>query len=329
MRRSAFTLTLVVLAISQAHAALIQIGSDASNYGLLFEGAGGNNLSITNVTVNGNVGVGQTGVVQDGGPSTIVGRLDFSAGNTGQFHNNNASNVLTGGVHYNVAAVTSALTSVNGLNSTLGAESGTNITIHNSTTINASSGTLDATGDRVFDVTSFNTTNSDVITINGDAAGDAVVVNFLGLSANFDATVVLNNLTPDQVLWNFVGGSNLTGGPTLAINNNASGAGHAGLSAKGIFLNPNGAISVVNANVVGRVFGGDTHDFQYVSGANLTSPTGTTGGGTTGSTAGQTTGGGSTGGSTGGQVPEPSTIMLLGSLLTITLANFRKKATRS
>jgi hypothetical protein len=329
MRRSAFAVTLVVLAISQAHAALIQIGSDASNYGLLFEGAGGNNLSITNVTVNGNVGVGQTGVVQDGGPSTIVGRLDFSAANTGQFHNNNASNVLTGGVNYTVAAVTSALTSVNGLNTTLGAESGANITIHNSTTINASSGTLDATGDRVFDVTSFNTTNSDVITINGDAAGDAVVVNFLGLSANFDATVVLNNILPDQVLWNFVGGSNLTGGPTLQINNNASGAGHAGLSAQGIFLNPNGAISVTNANVIGRVFGGDTHDFQYVSGANLRAPSGTTGGttSTTGTTGGTTTTGG--GGFSGGQVPEPSSIVLLGSLLTITLANVRKKLKRS
>lgn len=318
MRQVAFTLLLLAVATSSAHATLIQIGSNASNYGLLYEGAGGHNLAITNVTVNGNVGVGGTGVVQDSGPSTIVGNVDFSAANTGQFHSTNGSNVLTGTVNYSVAAVTSALTSVNGLNSTLGAEAGTSISIHNSTTINASAGVLDATGDRVFDVTSFNTTNSDVITINGDAAGDAVVVNFLGLSANFDATVVLNSILPDQVLWNFVGGSGLTGGATLSINNNASGAGHAGLSAQGIFLNPNGPISVVNSNVIGRVFGGDSHDFQYVSGAHLTVPTGSTGG-TTGGTTG--TSGGS---ATAGLVPEPSSIVLLGSILAIAFGKLRK-----
>ena len=41
-----------------------------------------------------------------------------------------------------------------------------------------SAGVLDANGNRVFTVTSFNTTNSSVLTINGDAAGDNVVFNF-------------------------------------------------------------------------------------------------------------------------------------------------------
>ena len=259
------------------------LGPDASQYGLLFEGAGGNTLQITNVTVNGNVGVGMTGKATDSGPSTVNGRIDFSAANTGQFSNNNASDVITGGVHYNVTTVTNALNYVNNLNTTLGAEAGTSVNIHNSTTINASAGVLDANGNRVFTVTGFNTTNSDILTINGDLAGNNVVLNFVGLSANFNNQVVLNGITSDQVLYNFVGGSNLTGGPTLQINDNASSFPNS--SAQGVFLDPNGTISITNANVTGRVFGGDTHDFQYVSGNTLTAPT---------------------------SVPEPASLLLMG-----------------
>jgi hypothetical protein len=74
----------------------------------------------------------------------------------------------------------------------------------------------------------------------------------------------------DSVVIN-VGGGNyttLTGGASLDINNNGGAAG----IARGIFLDPNGAISVTNAQVFGRVFGGDTHDFQDVSGTTLTVP---------------------------------------------------------
>lgn len=267
---------LLAIAVPQAAQAGFVIGPDAQNYALLFEGAGANTLQITNVTVNGNVGVGLTGKATDSGPSTINGRIDFAAANTGQFSNNNASDVITGGVHYSVASVTNALNAVNSLNTTLGAESGTNVNIQNSTTINASAGILDGNGNRVFNVTGFNTTNGDVLTINGDLAGDSVVLNFIGLSANFNNQVKLNGISSDQVLYNFVGGSNLTGGPTLQINDNLGNhtpdCSQGVYCVQGVFLNPNGAISVTNANVVGRVFGGDTHDFQYVSGSTITQP---------------------------------------------------------
>jgi len=260
-----------ILAVFAASAARADIMlQQAANYGLLFEGAGGNTLQITNVTVNGNVGVGNTGKATDSGPSTINGGLFFSAANIGQFSNNNAGNVITGGVHYNIADVTAALNYVNSLNSTLGAESGTSININHTTTINASSGILDGNGNRVFRVTGFNTTNGDILTINGDAAHDNVVLNFIGLNANFNNQVVLNGINSDSVLFNFVGGSNLTGGPSLQINNNASSS--PSNLVQGIFLDPNGAISVTNARLNGRVFGGDTHDFQYVSGSTLSSP---------------------------------------------------------
>ena len=93
-----------------AYADVIPIGSAASNYGVLYEGTTANNLQIANVTITGSVGVGGTGVVQNNGPSTITGELDFSAASSGQYHNNNGSNVGPTSVNYNVAAVTNALT---------------------------------------------------------------------------------------------------------------------------------------------------------------------------------------------------------------------------
>src|SRR5438477_430873 len=86
----------------------------------------------------------------------------------------------------------------------VGRDGGTNINIGTGTgktlTVNASAGVLDANHNRVFTVTGFNTTNSDVLTINGDAAGDNVVLNFKSVpgfngSANFNNQVKLVGLT--------------------------------------------------------------------------------------------------------------------------------------
>ena len=274
--------------VPNAHADGFTLGPNASSYGILFEGAGGNTLQITNVTVNGgNVGVGITGKATDSGPSTINGSLNFSAGNTGQFSNNNNSDVISGGVHYNVTGVTSALSDVNTLNTTLGGYAGTNLNINLSgstaLTIDASTGNL-VNGNEVFNITGFNTTNGNTLIINGDGLGHNVVFNFTG-SANFNNQVVLTGgLTSDDVIFNFVGGSGLTGGPTLQINDN--GNNNPQNLVQGIFLDPNGAISVVNTNLDGSVFGGDTHDFQLVSGDTINVPS--------------------------TQVPEPASLLLLG-----------------
>jgi hypothetical protein len=64
-----------------------------TDYPVLYEGTGGNKLQVTNVTINGNAGVGGTGKARFNGPGTISGRFDFSAANTGQFRSNNGSNV--------------------------------------------------------------------------------------------------------------------------------------------------------------------------------------------------------------------------------------------
>jgi len=244
----------------------------ATSYGVLFTGGGTNTLQVTNVTVNGNVGVGGTGLMTDSGPSTINGTVNFFASNTGQFSNNNVSNVITGGVNFGVLSVNTLLTNLETLNTTLGGEAGTAVAIVGSTTINASTGTLDANGNRIFTVTSFNTTNGNKLTINGSAT-DFVVLNFSS-SVNFNNQVQLTGgITPDHILYNFVGGSGLVGGPTLQINdnlsNNTPNCSLGVYCVQGYFLDPNGAVSVTNANILGGVWGGDTHDFQYVSGANV------------------------------------------------------------
>ena len=72
----------------------------AGNYGVLYMvGSGTHNLSITNVTLGANIGVGSavggTGVgnVTFSGPGIVTGNLDFAPGQTNQFNNQNNSNV--------------------------------------------------------------------------------------------------------------------------------------------------------------------------------------------------------------------------------------------
>jgi hypothetical protein len=87
-------------------------------YAVLYEGTGGHSLSISNVTINGNVGVRGTGVVQFSGPGTINDRLDFSDTSFGgQYNNTNGMNVGPTSVNYSVGAVTNALNKVNNLSS--------------------------------------------------------------------------------------------------------------------------------------------------------------------------------------------------------------------
>jgi len=252
----------------------------AEDYAVLFQGAGGNTLQVTNVTINGHVGVAGSGQMTDSGPSTIHGRVDFSAADSGQFHNNNGSNIITGGVHYNVSATQSAMDYMNNASLQYFNSNGTDISItsnvggsHNQA-VNASAGALFSINGQsvhVFDATSFSNQGGNTLTINGSAS-DLVVINLGGLgNIQIHGGIQLTGgITADNVLFNIGGGNyaNHTGAASLDINNNGGVAG----IAQGIFLDPNGAISVTNAMVLGRVFGGDSHDFQFVSGANITAP---------------------------------------------------------
>jgi uncharacterized repeat protein (TIGR01451 family) len=242
----------------------------AGDYAVLYEGTGGHTLSITNVTIGGNVGVGGTGKATFSGPGIITGRMDFSAANTGQFGNNNGSNVGPASVNYSVAGVTTALNTINQLSADL-AGLGTPITISGNQTINESAATKITVGGveyAFFKVTSYSENDGKIVTINGDGSGDPVVFNFsFNSNVNLGGDVVLggNGLSDDKVIWNFTAAGN-----AVSLNNNASS--YPTRAFHGIILAPAEKVSLVNANLNGRVFGGNSSDMQIVSGDHIHAP---------------------------------------------------------
>lgn len=96
---------------------------------------------------------------------------------------------------------------------------------------------------------------------------DSVVLNYAaGGNPQFGGDVILNGLTDDQVLWNYTGTNN------VGLNNNASSFALP-LAFMGDILAPNASISLVNANLDGRVWGGDSADMMIVSGDTINGPT--------------------------------------------------------
>ncbi len=190
-----------------------------SNFAILYEGAGGHNLQITNVTVNGNIGVGGTAAVQFSGPGTISGSLEFAAPNNGEFHNNNRANVGPSSVTYGNTPldVAGGLTNLNSLSLLAGEAAGAYLAINGTLTIlesNCTFATITVIIYRFFNVISYQEHVGKLLTINGD--GNNVVFNFTnGLNLGGDVTLT-GGLTPDMVLWNFVGNGN------VQLNNNAS-----------------------------------------------------------------------------------------------------------
>jgi hypothetical protein len=269
--------SLAVLGVPEAQAGSF-LTVDASQYAVLYEGHGGKTLSLNNFNITGNVGIGATGTAQLNGPGTITGDVDFSASNSGQFSNSGVTlTPSSGNPRYSVLAVTSALTSVNSLSQSLGLETGTSTTISTGGSINASAGTLDAGGNRVFKVTSISFPNGK-FTVNG-AASDYVVLNIAGSVGNngLNGSVVLaGGISADHVLFNYTPSTsnlttynsdytNLTGGPTMTISTN-------GAKTTGIFLDPTGDFQVNHSDITGFVFGGDTHNSAFVSGAKIALP---------------------------------------------------------
>src|SRR5205823_9560588 len=80
-------------------------------------------------------------------------------------------------------------------------------------------------------------------------------------------TALTGGLIDDEVLWNFT-----TSGKDIQLNNNASS--YPNLAFHGVILAPNDKISLVNANLNGRVWGGDSGDMQIVSGVTIKAPGG-------------------------------------------------------
>src|SRR5262249_52002032 len=175
----------------------------AANYAILYEGDNRGLLGVSNSFTNttgsgpgqgggiGNIGVGGSGFVSVGGKGGINGSIDFSASDTGQFK----GNTPTGGVNFGVSAVTSALATMNALNTTLGALPGTNVAVNGTMTINASDGTFSASGPgytdaRVFTVSAFTLKAGQTLTINGDANDNSVVLNIPVSNGTYNGGIV-------------------------------------------------------------------------------------------------------------------------------------------
>jgi hypothetical protein len=269
------------LVSSQFAQAQFSIG-DADNYAVLFEGGGHNNLDLSGPdTISGNLGVGapagSTPGAQLSGNLTLNSTVSLNfAGSPGGNYQNSATFSGPGAgsfsVYNNVTQVQTDLNNLNTLSSTLGAETGTplsiNINNNGTATISANTGNIQG-GNSVFTVSSWNFGGGSTLTIDGNGLGDSVVVNFPVAVINnpsFAGTIKLTGgLTPDEVLFNFTGGSALSGGPTLSISAN-------GATEAGIFLDPNGPMSIDNSVLNGRFFGGDSHNDQVVSGASVLAP---------------------------------------------------------
>jgi hypothetical protein len=236
---------------------------DAANFVLLDEGNGTTTLSFGAGTIDGNIGIGDSGStnLSFASGAYVNGTIDF-AGSEGTISGASAG---TDTIQSGVTTVQTDLLYLNNLSTTLGGETGTALTVNlgtnQSQTINASGGHLDANGNYVFTVNAFTFTKGSTLTINGDGLGHNVVINFTngGVNPNFGGAIKLTGgLTSSDVLFN------VSSGATLNFSDNSS-------TISGTFLDPNGAIAGSSVTIDGHVYGGGTSNMEIVTGTNVIS----------------------------------------------------------
>jgi hypothetical protein len=282
IRRLAVAALFAVPLLPLRHATAFVLG-DAANYAVIFQGGGNNDLNINNgpginhIAVNGDIGIDNTppnnGSLQLTGPLTLNSDVHFAGvvNDNGPYSGNIVVNGTISGGHTNVHT---DMVTLNALSSTLGAEAGTSVALNTGATINAASGTFDGSGNSVFTVSGISAPNG-TLTINGDGVHDVVFNVDAAHDGNFhfNRIVLGGGLTSDHVLFNFFGGNPITlsGGPTLDINSNFSS--NSNFQLYGVFLDPYGTVSINDSVLNGRIFGGDSHNEQIVSGAEINAPT--------------------------------------------------------
>lgn len=255
---------------------------DVTDYAVLYEGDP-HTLFWTDSSTNSNIGIGNGGGFVGSGSGTITGQVRFAPAATTPVFSPDGITV-TGGSAFPIASVGTNLSMLNTLSQTLKGESGTPLVISGTpgfNSVNASSGTLDSHGNRVFTATiavigeefpESTFTAGTTFTINGSSS-DFVVINIPniptidGETIGFDGSIVLTGgITPDHVLFNFNKGDidTLTGGDPLLIDT-------MGNTTSGIFLDPNGIFNITDTVLNGRILAGDAGD-SFITGSTIDAP---------------------------------------------------------
>lgn len=244
----------------------INASDNSSNYNILFSGTSSHTMQVTNVAVNGNIGVAGTGNLSFSGPGTINGSISFAASSIGQYASTNVANIGPSSVSYGVSNLSVDLTDLTSLSATLAGRSGTTLSINGTQTVAANTGALDSSGNFLFNVGSnFSESNGQVLTINGTGlSSNQTVVFNLNANTTLGGSVTLINLNSDQVVFN------VTGGKSVTLSTNTSG--YPSVEWQGIILDTGGAISVSNSNFAGRLYGGGANDMPIVTNSNLSAP---------------------------------------------------------
>jgi hypothetical protein len=273
-----FSVFSICVTLSTQARAFIDLG-EAANYGII-AGPGTKSMQFSNSTYNGNVATDNSATTAGGNyvqfsSGTINGNFSF----VGTAQTNLGAGTLNGSKIANDVRVSSAYNTISSLSTTFAGEAGTTF-LAGAQTLNATSGTLDASGNRVFTTTAANFLSSGALTINGTSS-DYVVIDVTG-NNNVQLKNLLNltgGITDDHVFINITGTGQQVGGNTN------------GGIVNGIIVALNDKFNIDNTTIDGRVIGGGSdQDFQLVSGFVLNAPV--------------------------GAVPEPSTwaMMLLGFL---------------
>jgi hypothetical protein len=222
---------------------------DAANYALIafdphnFQGT-------ANSPMHGSVGVGPYSGIQLAN-DTITGDL-VTTGAAPQ----TTGGTVTGTIRGANAALATDISALTSLSTAFSGETGASLgALSNGQTIAASSGVLDAGGNEVFTVSKW----ADNLTISG-GANDHVVLN-VGDNSGFklENLALTGGITANNVLINYTGSQELHGTNGDTFN--------------GTVLTPDAKVNVNGVSMNGHVFGGAAgQDFQWVSGANITTP---------------------------------------------------------
>ena len=256
----------------------------ATNYQILYSGLG---LKLdfqggqgAGSRCLGNIGIGGDATLYLN-PNSLVsnslippfngGAIDFANSVNINGPTNGVKGPITGGI----SQVITALTYVNDLSKTLGEETGNALKIDlvagQTQVVDAADGKLDADGNRIFTIekaSDFKFNFGSNLIFQGNTPLDHVVINFKeGGIYQFNGNITFRQgtdnekeLESDQLLWNFYTDPTAKKTKDVSIQNNSftpSLVANPLEGAQGVFLDPDGVMSMNNSTLCGRFFGGN------------------------------------------------------------------------